>query len=117
MVAAGDTVSQALGVTGGELLGLILLSMAWLFFLFGLVAHYQILRLSMKAKEGERVPSNMGFIPGVVGSLAVFFTIPALAKYGFEVPWPWVWILLPLVLDPYCLGGLLLGVFGAILKR
>ena len=44
----------------------------------------------------------------MVGSLAVFFTIPALARYGFEVPWPWLWILLPLVLDPYCLGWLLI---------
>jgi hypothetical protein len=43
-----------------------------------------------------------------VGSLTVFFTIPALARYGVELPWPWVWIVLPLVIDPYCLGGLLL---------
>jgi hypothetical protein len=111
MVAAGDTVSQALPVTGSVLFGLIVLSMAWLFFLAGLVAHYQILRACLKAKEGARVPSNMGFLPGVVGSGAVFFTIPALANHGVEVPWPWLWILLPLVLDPYCLGGLVRSAF------
>jgi len=25
-----------------------------------------------------------------------------------DVPWPWLWILLPLLVDPYCLGGLVL---------
>jgi hypothetical protein len=43
----------------------------------------------------------------VVGSVTVFFSIPALARHGVEVPWPWLWILLPLVVDPYCVGGLL----------
>lgn len=114
MVAAHATVRQAQRVTGSALIGLILLSMAWLFFLLGLMLHYHILRASLKAKEGERVPAHMGCVPGVVGSAAVFFSIPALAKYGLEVPWPWLWILLPLVLDPYCLGWL---VVRAFLKR
>jgi len=95
-------------MTGGGLLELILLSMAWLFFLGGLAANYQVLRRSLRAKAGEAVPSGLGFVPGVVGSLTVFFTIPALAKYGVDVPWPWLWILLPLLVDPYCLGGLVL---------
>ncbi len=99
-------------MTGGGLLGLVLLSMAWLFFLGGLAANYQVLRLSLKAKEGERVPSSLGFIPGVAGSIAVFFTIPALARYGLDIPWPWLWILLPLVIDPYCLGGFLFMALG-----
>ena len=30
-----------------------------------------------------------------------------LMKLGWEVPWPWFWILLPLVLDPGCVPGLL----------
>jgi hypothetical protein len=98
-------------MTGGTLLGLILLSMAWLYFLIGLAAHYRILRISMQAREGDPIPSNMGFIPGLVGSVAVFFTIPALARYGVEVPWPWLWILLPLVLDPYCAGWVVLMAF------
>lgn len=95
-------------MTGGALIGLILLSMAWLFFLFGLLTNYQALRRSLKAKAGERMPSSLGFVPGVAGSVTVFFSIPALASYGVELPWPWLWILLPLVIDPYCLGGLVL---------
>lgn len=66
-------------MTGSGLLGLILLSMAWL-----LVAA----ALLFKARP----------LAGIAGSVAVFFTIPALARYGIEVPWPWLWILLPLAL-------------------
>ena len=95
-------------MTGGALLGLILVSMGWLFFLAGLATNYYVLRRSLKARPGEATPSGLGFIPGVVGSITVFFSIPALARGGVEVPWPWLWILLPLVLDPYCLPGLLL---------
>ena len=91
-------------MTGGSLVGLILLSMAWLFFAGGSVTNFSVLRAAMKAKPGDRVPSGMPFIPGIVGSLAAFFTIPALAPYGVEVSWPWLWILLPLLLDVYCLG-------------
>jgi hypothetical protein len=104
-------VRQAPRMTGGNLIGLILLSMGWLYFLGGLAANYQVLRKSVKAKEGEPIPSGMGFMPGVVGSLTVFFSLPALAGLGVQAPWPWLWILLPLVLDPYCLGALLLMAF------
>jgi hypothetical protein len=99
-------------MTGGNLIGLILLSMGWLFFLGGLALNVQVLRRALRAKPGESVPSGLGFLPGVVGSLTVFFSIPALAGFGVEVPWPWLWILLPLALDPYCLGGLFLMAFG-----
>lgn len=95
-------------MTGGGLLELTLLSMGGLFFLAGLIAHYQILRQSLKAKPDERVPSNIGFVPGVVGSITVFFSLPALERHGVDVPWPWFWIILPLVIDPYCAGGLVL---------
>src|SRR5688500_15612355 len=91
-------------MTGGSLVGLILLSMAWLFFLLGAVTNFSVLRSAARAKEGDPAPSGVPFIPGVCGSLAAFFTIPALAAYGVEVPWPWFWILLPLFLDVYCLG-------------
>jgi hypothetical protein len=86
---------QADQVTGGALLGLILLSMAWLFFLIGLAVNYRLLHPAV----------TLGFLPGVVGSVAAFFSIPALARYGVEVHWPWLWILLPLALDPGGLGG------------
>ena len=86
------------------MVGLVLLSMAWLFFAGGAVMNFSVLRMAMKAREGERVPSGIPFLPGVAGSLAAFFTVPALAGYGVEVPWPWLWILLPLFLDVYCVG-------------
>jgi hypothetical protein len=95
-------------MTGGGLLELILLSMGWLFFLGGLAANYQVLARSLKAKPDGQVPSGLGFLPGVVGSITLFFTLPALARYGIDLPWPWLWILLPLVLDPYCIAGLVL---------
>ena len=81
-------------MTGGALLGLILLSMAWCFFLLGLAFHIQIARKRLSAK-------GMGFLPAVSGSLAVFFSIPVLARHGIDVPWPWLWIVLPLLVDPY----------------
>ena len=86
-------------MTGGSFVGLILLSMAWLFFAFGAVTNFSVLRRAMKTRQGERAASGIPFLPGVVGSLAVFFTIPALGRYAVEVPWPWLWILLPLVLE------------------
>jgi hypothetical protein len=66
---------------GGDYLELVLISMGWLFFIAGLAL-------------------GLRFLPGVVGSIAAFFSLPALARYGIEVPWPWLWILLPLALDP-----------------
>ena len=99
---------QALFMTGTGLLGLVLLSMAWLFFLAGLAANYHALARTLRAKPGAARVSGLGFVPGVFGSLAVFFTLPALAKQGIGVPWPWLWIALPLFLDPYCMGGFLL---------
>ena len=81
-------------MTGGALLGLILISMAWLFFLAGLAINYQAL---LRSRRGVPV------LPGLVGSLAAFFSVGAL-----NAPWPWLWILLPLFLDPYCVPGLFL---------
>jgi hypothetical protein len=80
-------------MTGGALLGLILLSMGWLFFLGGLAANYQALRAGSKR--------GLGPLPGLVGSLTVFFSLPALRHYGVDLAWPWLWILLPLALDPW----------------
>ena len=88
-------------MTGGALLGLTLVSMGWLFFLGGLAVNYRALFQTKTAPTG-----GLGPLPGVVGSLTVFFSVPALAKYGVELPWPWLWILLPLAIDPYCLAGL-----------
>jgi hypothetical protein len=85
-------------MTGGGFLGLILLSMGWLFFIGGVLVNY-------KAAGRAR---GLGPLPGIVGSLVVFFSIPALAAHGIELPWPWLWILAPLAIDPRCAGGLVL---------
>lgn len=73
------------------MVGLVLLSMAWLFFAGGVVMNVAVLR--------KRAASGIPLLPGVVGSVAAFFTLPALGHYGIQMSWPWLWILLPLVLD------------------
>jgi len=80
-------------MSGGGLLGLILVSMAWLFFLAGSAINFQARRRSRP---------GIPLLPGVVGSLAAFFSVGAL-----NAPWPWLWVLLPLVIDPYCVPWLL----------
>jgi hypothetical protein len=75
-------------MTGGALLGLVLISMACLYALAGLALNWYAF--------GKRNPRPLALLPGVAASLAVFFGIPAL-----DPPWPWLWILLPLALDPY----------------
>ena len=74
--------------------------MGWLFFIGGVALNYQALR----AKRGR----SLGPLPGVVGSVTMFFSMPALAGHGILLPWPWIWILAPLVIDPLCVGGLVL---------
>lgn len=90
-------------MTGVALLGLILLSMAWLFFLAALTVNYVVLVRWLRAKPGGRVPASLGFVPGLAGSLAMVFSLPALKRLGVELSWPWVWVVLPLLIDPYCI--------------
>ena len=85
--------------------------MAWLFFAGGAVMNFSVLRRAAKAKPGEAAPSGIPLLPGLVGSLAAFFTVPALARFGVEAPWPWLWILLPMFLDVYCLGWIAVFLF------
>jgi hypothetical protein len=91
-------------MTGGALVGLTLLSMGWLFFLGGLAANIQAVRRSFQTRG--RAPRGLGPLPGAVGSVTVLFSLPALARFGVELPWPWLWILAPLFIDPLCAGGL-----------
>jgi hypothetical protein len=67
-------------MTGLEFLQLILVSMGWFAFLAG-------------------VALGLRLLPGIVGSLTVFFTVPMLARHGIAVPWPWLWIVLPLAFE------------------
>jgi len=84
------------------MVGLVLLSMAWFFFIGGAVMNLSVLRRRRGAKEGGPVASGIPLLPGVVGSLAAFLTLPALGHYGIDVHWPWLWIALPLFLDVSC---------------
>ena len=81
-------------VTGSALLGLILLSMGWLFFVLGAFVNLQALR---RRRRGIPV------LPGVAGSVAAFFTVALM-----DAPWPWLWMVMPLLLDVQCLGAVLL---------
>jgi len=100
-------------MSGGYLLGLIGISMASLFAVAGLVINLQVWRAARRAKAGERVAPGIPILPGVVGSLTLFFLIPQLkVRFGLELPAPFFWILLPLVLDLQGLGGWLLALVG-----
>lgn len=99
-------------INGTALLALILLSMAWLFFVFGAVLNLRTWLAARRAKQGEGVPAGVPFLPGVAGSLAAFFSVSALIKFGYDVPWPWLWVLLPLFLDAHGLGGIVLALLG-----
>jgi len=68
-------------VSGTAYLELVLVSMGWFAFLGGLALGLRLL-------------------PGIVGSVSAFFTVPMLARHGVAAPWPWLWILLPLLVDP-----------------
>jgi hypothetical protein len=96
-------------MTGAALLGLALLSMGWLFFLGGLAANYSALIKAFKSPAGAPARA-FGPLPGVIGSITVFWSVAALVKSGVVIPWAWLWILLPLVIDPFCAGALVLRV-------
>ena len=107
-------ICEACAVRGGFLLGLVLASMLWLFFAFGAVVNFQVWRAWRKARVGQRVPSGIPFLPGLFGAIAMFLTLPTVAKWLDWQPGGWGFVLLPLplVLDVYCLGWILLLPFG-----
>jgi len=105
-------------MTGFSLLGLVLLSMAWLFFIGGAALNFQAWRTALRARRaGAASAGGVPFLPGVVGSLAAFFTVGWALTRGYAVHWPWLWIALPLVLDVYCAGGLLRALLGLARRR
>jgi len=100
-------------MSGGYFFGLIALSMAWLFSILLLGANVIAWRAALRAKPGERTPSGIPLLPGVLASVTVFFTLPLVKTHaGFELPWPFFWILLPFFLDLYGLGGIVLSWLG-----
>ena len=101
-------------MSGKFLLGLVVASMLWLFFVLGAAINFQVWRAWSKAKVGERVPHGIPFLPGVLGAVAMFLTLPTVEQWlGWRPGW-WNFALLPLplVLDVYCLGWILLLPFG-----
>jgi len=98
-------------MTGGTLLGLTLFSMGWLFFLVGAGVNFTAWRRYRKAPAGTRY-GGIPLLPGMIGSVAAFFSVGALLKGGWHLPWPWLWILLPLFLDLGCLGRYVLALLG-----
>ncbi len=99
-------------LTGTALLALILLSMAWLFFVIGATINLRTWLAARRASDGEPAPRGIPFLPGAVGSLAAFFSVATLIRIGYDVPWPWLWVLLPLFLDAHGLGGAVLAILG-----
>lgn len=105
-------------MSGSSVLGLIALSVAWLFVIGGLIVNFRAWLALLRAKDGERVPSGYPFIPGVVGSACAFLSIPLLQRHaGIEVPWPFAWIVLPFFLDMYGPGGFVLALCGFARKE
>lgn len=98
-------------MTGWTLLGLTLLSMGWLFFLAGTAVNFAAWRRLRKAPSGTRF-GGLVLLPGLIGSVTVFFSVGSLLVSGWHVPWPWLWILLPLFLDVGCLGRFVLAALG-----
>jgi hypothetical protein len=104
------------GMTGGTLLGLTLFSMGWLFFLAGAAVNFAAWRRFRKAPAGARF-GGIPLLAGLTGSVAAFFSVGALLKGGWHIPWPWLWILLPLFLDLGCLGRFALALLGLGRRR
>lgn len=93
-------------------LGLAVLAFVWLLALGMLWVNAYVWWLARHAKEGERVPSGFPLVAGGVCAYVVFASLPVAKRLGIEVPWPWLWIALPLLLDMQGLGGLIAAVLG-----
>jgi hypothetical protein len=68
--------------------------------------------LARHAKAGERVPSAFPLVAGGLCAFMVFISLPFAKRVGIEVPWPWLWIALPLLLDMQGLGGMIAALLG-----
>ncbi len=97
--------SEGRQVSGGTLLGFTLFSMGWLFFLAGAAVNFAAWRRARRAPAGTRY-GGVALLPGLIGSVTAFFSVGTLLKAGWHVPWPWLWVLLPLFLDAGCVARL-----------
>jgi hypothetical protein len=88
-----------------QLVLLLFLVPSWLFIGLGFAMNLHSWWIGIHAKQGERVPSSVFLIFGILGSLLAYNTIVWISKYfAVIVSWPWVWVALPLIIDLYCLG-------------
>ena len=76
--------------------------------------NFQVWRAARRGRPRGTGVAGIPFLPGVAGSLAAFFTVGWALKHAYDLHWPWLWVLLPLVLDVYCAGGLLLALLGLL---
>ena len=68
-------------MSGSYLFGLIALSMAWLLAILMLAANFVAWRAARRAPPGAPRPSGIPFLPGILGSVTVFFTRPISAGF------------------------------------
>jgi uncharacterized membrane protein len=100
-------------VSGSQILLIVVLPILCLFVVGGMAMNLRSWWIGLRAREGEVVPSGVLFIFGILGAVLAYATVGWIRKYfGVDVPWPWLWIVLPLFLDVYCLGGFVLALFG-----
>src|SRR4029078_5012054 len=66
-------------MTGTDFVALVLVSMGWLFFLAGLAVNY-----SARRRSRPGIP----LLPGLIGSVTVFFSLPPLIQRGMDAPSP-----------------------------
>ena len=100
-------------MTRPQIVAIVGLSLGWLFILAGMAMNFISWRAGLRAKEGDPVPSGVLFIFGILGAVLAYNTIEVIEKhFAVSVPWPWLWTVLPLFLDMYCAGGLMLALFG-----
>jgi hypothetical protein len=96
-----------------QILAVLAFLAAWGFIIMGMVMNAQVWWIALHAKEGDQIPSGVTFIFGLLGAGLVWMTLSIISKIkGAEVPWFWAWVALPLFLDVYCLGALVLALFG-----
>jgi hypothetical protein len=96
-----------------EMLGIGFLLLLWLLVFGGMAMNLKSWWMGLHAREGERVPSGVLFIFGLLGAFLAYVSIGLVRKtFQLDIPWPWLWVMLPLFLDVYCLGGFVLALFG-----
>jgi hypothetical protein len=93
-------------------LALAVLAFFWIVALGMLGVNAHVWWLARHAKAGERVPSAFPLVAGGLCAFIAFVSLPLAHRLGIDVPWPWLWIALPLLLDMQGIGGLIAALLG-----